>query len=71
MVALYSDKNEYQQHAEAIHKLASQFHAQESQVRDLYEKILSDLLETARFKKYLLILVSRRVKDILHRTRTG
>jgi len=65
MNVLYNSENEYQQHSQAIHSLAGQYHIKESLVREIYEKALKDLLQKARLRKYLLILVSRHVKDLL------
>jgi len=65
MFALYQNDNEYQQHAHAIHDLADQYHLKESLVREIYESVLKDLLQTARFRKYLQILTTRTAKKLL------
>lgn len=67
MQTLYRNNTEYQQHASAIHQLAHQYHENESIVRELYEKILADFLLEARFRRYLSILVSRKVVDRLNK----
>lgn len=65
MRALYSSDNEYLQHSNAIHSLANQHHITESRVREIYEVILQEFKSKAKFKKYLLILVTKHVKDLL------
>ena len=67
MVSLYINDSEYQQHSHAICALANQFHIKESLVRDIYEKTLEELVSKARFRKYLSILATRHVKNILVR----
>jgi len=59
-----SDK-EFKQHNRAIQSIADQFHIKEELIRDLYEKILFDLLPKAKLKKYLSVLVTKRVKELL------
>jgi len=67
MFALYQNDNEYQQHSQAIHSLATEYHIKESRVREIYEGALSELLQKAKFRKFLLILVTRHVKALLKR----
>lgn len=68
MHVLYRTDSEYKQHSDAIHLIADQYHINESQVREVYEKVLDDLLKTAKFRKYLLILATRHVKQLLCKT---
>ena len=65
MLSLYQNDNEYQQHSHAIQSLASRYNLKESVVRRLYEGQLRKFLQKARFRKYLPVLVSRRVKDLI------
>jgi len=67
MLNLYINDNEYQQHSEAIHLLADQYHINEPFVREVYEKILKDLSHKAKFRKYLIVLVARQVKEFLRK----
>lgn len=66
MYDIYDSKKEYLQHSKAIHSIADQYHIQEEAIRVVYEEILLDLQETARFKTFLSVLVTRHVKEILH-----
>lgn len=65
MFALYENENEYQQHSHAIHSLANRYQIKEALVREIYEVILKDLLKTAKFRKYVLILATRNAKKLL------
>lgn len=64
-MVLYRNDNEYKQHSSAIHSLAEQYHVQEPFVREIYEETLKTLQEKAKFRKYLTILVSRQVQEML------
>jgi len=65
MNVLYHSENEYQQHSQAIHSLAGQYHIKEPLVREIYEHVLKELLLKAKFRKYLIVLVPRHVKGLL------
>ena len=69
MSILYRSKNEYQQHSNAIHSLADEYHIKESFVREIYEGVLNDFQSKAKFRKYLLILVTRHVKELLYKSK--
>jgi len=69
MCALYFSDNEYQQHSQAICSLSSRHHLSEKNVRNIYEKVLKDFVDKAKFRKYLIVLVSRRVNDILRKSK--
>lgn len=68
MYALYHSDKEYRQHSLAIHALADQYHLTEAEIRKIYEEVLKDLQTKARFKNFLSVLVTRHVKEVLHRT---
>lgn len=69
MNILYRSESDYKQHANAIHSLAEQYHIKESSVREIYEDVLNDFQSKARLKKYLLILVTRHVKELLYKSK--
>ena len=71
MFGLYQNDNEYQQHSQAIQSLALQYQLKESKVREIYEGVLGELLHKARFRKFLLILVTRHVKVLLNRSKSS
>lgn len=64
-VHLYKNDTEQGLHAEAIRRLARELSAPENEIRGLYEIILRCLKDGARISDYLVILVSRHVKDLL------
>lgn len=70
MLSLYQNDNEYQQHSHAIQLIAVKYRLKESVVRRLYEKHLRALLHKAKFRKYLPVLVSRRVRDLIRESRS-
>ena len=59
-------KAEERQHQSAIQHLVYDLHLSEPGVLYLYDFILKRYLHKARIKDFLPILVSRRVKDLLH-----
>ena len=65
MLDLYYSDKEYQQHSQAIHAIAEQYHINEDLVKELYEDELRKLKITAKLKQYLSVLVVRHVKEIL------
>lgn len=62
-VYLYENDVEQEQHAEAIRRLARELFIPESDIRRLYEIRLKCIKNGARIRDYLVVLVSRRVKD--------
>ncbi len=69
MYVLYHSDNEYQQHSKAILSIAEQYQLKEAVIRKIYENVLKDLQAKARLKKFLLVLVTRHVKELLHKSR--
>jgi len=67
MLDLYLSDKESQQHLKEIHAIAEQYHIKEELVRGIYEDELRKLQITAKFKQYLSVLVTRHVKEILHK----
>jgi hypothetical protein len=70
-VLLYEGDVEQKQHAAAIHRIASDLDVPEEKIRTLYESELQSLKDRAKVKDYLVILVSRYVKDLLRRTNSS
>lgn len=68
MIALYHTDQEFLQHSKAIHSIADQYHLKETLIREIYEKQLKQLQITAKFKNYLSVLVTRHVKEALHKS---
>ena len=66
VICLYEDENEKRVHATAIQILTKDEGSSEDEIRRLYEGVLEELKRNARVKHFLTILVSRRVKDLLH-----
>ncbi len=68
MVAMmYQNDAEKRQHISAIQVLASDFGLSEEFVRSLYERELESLIERARIKDYLSVLVIRRLREKISR----
>lgn len=65
---LYENDLEQKQHAAAIQRLSSDLGVPKEKIRTLYETELQSLKNRARIKDYLVILVSRSVKDLVRRT---
>jgi hypothetical protein len=61
----YDNDKDRNLHSRAIQMLAEDLHVPEEQIRILYETMLCSLKETARVKDYLVILVSRNVKEVI------
>jgi len=54
-----------QQHSRAIQILARDLSVPEYEIQTIYETMLCNLKEGARIKDFLVILVSRNVKDMV------
>ena len=67
MLDLYLSDKESRQHLKVIHAIAEQYHIREGLVRTIYEDELRKLQITAKLKQYLSVLVTRHVKEILHK----
>ena len=61
----YENEAEQKRHSKAIQMLAREAAVPEEEIRRLYEDILCRINEGARIKDYLVILVSRNVKDLI------
>lgn len=70
MYILYHSDKEYLLHSKAIHSIAEQYHLKEALIREIYEGVLKDLQPKARFKSFLTVLVTRHVKELLHKSKT-
>ena len=66
VIVLYEDEKEKRQHIAAIQILVRDERSSEEEIRRLYEGILQELKREAKVKTFLTVLVSRKVKDILH-----
>jgi Protein of unknown function (DUF3562) len=62
---LYENDADRKQHSRAIQRLARDLRIPEEEIEILYEEMLCSLKERARIKDYLVILVSRNVKDMI------
>jgi len=62
---LYDNDTDRKMHSSAIQMLAREFNIPKERIQVLYEKMLSSLKEGARIKDYLVIVVSRNVKDMI------
>jgi Protein of unknown function (DUF3562) len=65
----YDDDADRNLHSRAIRRLAGDFGCSEEEVQVLYETLLCSLRENARVKDYLVILVTRYVKEMIRRGR--
>jgi hypothetical protein len=64
---LYENDADRQQHYRAIQMLAMDSGVAEEEIQALYETILGSFKEKARIKDFLVILVSRNVRDLVKR----
>ena len=63
----YDNETDQKMHLRAIQMLATEFSIPQEEVQELYESMLCNMKERARVKDYLVILVSRNVKDRITR----
>jgi hypothetical protein len=68
-LAFYEDETEQKQHFSAIQNLVKDEGCSEEEIRPLYEGVLKEFKSEARIKTFLSILVSRKVKELLHARR--
>jgi hypothetical protein len=68
-LGLYEDETEQKQHFGAIQKLVKDVSSTEEEIRSLYEDVLKEFKNVAKIKTFLSILVSKRVKELLHAAR--
>ena len=66
VLCLYEDEKEKRQHIAAIQILIRDVGSSEEEIRRLYEGILQELKKEAKVKTFLTVIVSRKVKDVLH-----
>ncbi len=64
-VCPYENETEERLHRHAIQRLAEDLGMPREDIRPLYEEILSGIRQEARFRNYLVILVCRRVKNLI------
>jgi len=64
---LYGNDAERKQHSKAIQMLAEEFGIPEDEIRSVYEDIYSGIREGAKIRDYLVILVSRNVRDSIRK----
>jgi hypothetical protein len=65
----YESDLERRKHHEAIQALSQKLGEPEEDVRTIYESVLCRIKEGSRIKDYLVILVSRIVRDSIEKTR--
>jgi Protein of unknown function (DUF3562) len=70
MTIQYATDEEQRLHSSIIYSLADQYKLDEEMIRDIYENKLESLMDGARVKTYLPVLVTRYVKTILSKART-
>lgn len=66
VICLYEDENEKRQHVAAIQIITRDERSSEEEIRPLYEGVLQELKKEATVKNFLTVIVSRKVKDLLH-----
>ncbi len=59
----YENDAERRQHSQAIRMLAEDLGKPEEEIRAVYDSIYCSIKEGARIKDYLILLVSRNVRD--------
>jgi hypothetical protein len=64
---IFEKLDDAHRHSAAIERLAAYANVSVDYVRPLYEKVLADLLETARITTYLSIFTARRVEALINR----
>lgn len=62
---LYENDTERKQHSRAMQRLAEDLNISEEEIQILYETVLCNLIEKARIKDYLAIMVCRKVKAMI------
>ena len=70
MTIQYATEEEQRLHTNIIYSLADQYKLDEGMIRDIYEHKLESLMDGARVKTYLPVLVTRYVKTLLNQTQT-
>lgn len=70
-IALYGSEWEQRLHERAIESLSREVGRPAPEIRTVYEPLLGRLRAEARIKDYLVILVSRKVKEMMRPDRQG
>ena len=65
-LGLYEDETEQKQHFRAIQTLVKDGRSSEEGIRHLYEGVLQEFKSEAKIKTFLSILVTKKVKELLH-----
>ncbi len=63
----YENDTELRQHSQAIRMLAKDLGMPEEEIRSVYETFYCAIREGARIKDYLVVLVSRNVRDSIRK----
>ena len=71
MAIQYATDEEQRLHSNIIYSLADQYHLDEATIRDIYEDKLESLMDGARVKTYLPVLVARYVKNFLSQAQSA
>ena len=61
----YGNAAEERQHLDAIQRIAQDLDMRVEEIREIYEEFLGGVKQQAKIKDYLIILVSRQVKDAI------
>jgi hypothetical protein len=68
-LCLYEDESEQEQHLSSIQMLVEDMGSSEEEIRNLYEGVLKEFKSEAKIKTFLSILVSKKVRELLHAIR--
>ena len=63
----YKRENEDKKNAAVIDKIAASMDVPKEEVRQLYERVLSEMQQRATIRTFLAIFAARRVEDLLRR----
>ena len=67
---LYENKEEEGLHARTIRFLSTHYGVTENEIKELYERELEELKQSARIKGFLSVLIARRIKRVFSAGRT-
>jgi hypothetical protein len=68
-LTLYEDETEKMAHFNAIQTLVKDVGSSEEEIRPLYEDVLKEFKSEAKIKTFLSILISKKVKELVHARR--
>jgi hypothetical protein len=71
MAIQYATDEEQKLHSSVIYSLADQYQLDEALIRDIYEHKLESLMDSARVKTYLPVLVARYVRSFLSQAQSA